>query len=329
MSLQRYAWSPRGATPRFLAVVGDMMTAMNDELWPPLPYDAWKDTYATLHMWTQIVGKVALAQGPPLNHSWAIALHLTPRGLTTRLLPHDARSFTMEFDFIDHQLVIRTTDGARRVLKLEPRSVADFYRAVMATLDEMSLPVKIWPVPVEIPDPVPFQEDTQHRSYDPELANRCWRILGQVERVLTGARCQFIGKCSPVHFFWGAFDLAVTRFSGKTAPPREGPAFMREAYSHEVISHGFWPGGGTVLEPVFYAYAVPEPAGLKEARVEPSAAYYHQELGEFILPYEAVRTASSPDKAIEAFIASTYDKAATLAGWDRVALERGHAFRGC
>jgi hypothetical protein len=299
-----------------------MMAAMNDELWPALPYDAWKDTYATLHMWTQIVGKVALAQAPPLNHSWAIALHLTPRGLTTRLLEHGARSFTMEFDFIDHQLVIRTTDGARRALKLEPKSVADFYRDVMATLDEMSLPVKIWPVPVEIPDPVPFQEDTQHHAYDPELANRCWRILGQVERVFTGARCRFVGKCSPAHFFWGAFDLAVTRFSGRTAPPREGPAFMREAYSHEVISHGFWPGGGAVLEPVFYAYAVPEPAGLKEARVEPSAAYYHQEMGEFILPYEAVRTTPSPDKAIEAFIDSTYEKAATLAGWDRTALER-------
>jgi hypothetical protein len=299
-----------------------MMTAMNDELWPALPYDAWKDTYATLHMWTQIVGKIALAQAPPLNHSWAIALHLTPRGLTTRLLPHGARSFTMEFDFIDHQLVIRTTDGVRRTLKLEPRSVADFYRDVMATLDAMSLPVEIWPVPVEIPDPIPFREDTQHHSYDPELASRCWRILGQVERVFTGSRCRFVGKSSPAHFFWGAFDLAVTRFSGRTAPPREGPAFMREAYSHEVISHGFWPGGGTVLEPVFYGYAVPEPAGFKEARIEPSAAYYHQELGEFLLPYEAVRTAESPEKAIEAFLGSTYEKAATLAGWDRTALER-------
>lgn len=298
------------------------MAAMNDELWPALPYDAWKDTYATLHMWTQIVGKVALAQGPPLNHSWAIALHLTPRGLTTRTLPHGARSFTMEFDFIDHQLVIRTTDGDQRALKLEPRSVADFYRDLMATLDAMSLPVKIWPVPVEIPDPVPFQEDTQHHSYDPEFANRCWRILGQVERVLTAARCRFVGKSSPAHFFWGAFDLALTRFSGKTAPPREGPEFMREAYSHEVISHGFWPGGGAILEPVFYAYAVPEPAGFKEARIEPSAAYYHQELGEFLLPYEAVRTASSPEKALEAFVDSTYEKAATLAGWDRAALER-------
>ena len=299
------------------------MNATNDELWPALPYDTWKDTYATLHLWTQIVGKIALAQGPPLNHSWGIALHLTSRGLTTRNLPHGSRSFTLEFDFIDHQLVIRTTDGDRRALQLAPRSVADFYREVMATLDAMALPVRIWTVPVELTyTPVPFQEDTEHHSYDPELANRCWRILSQVERVLTGTRCRFIGKCSPVHFFWGAFDLAVTRFSGRPAPPREGPAFMREAYSHEVISHGFWFGGGPVPEAVFYAYSVPEPAGFRTAQVEPAAAYYHQDLGEFLLPYEAVRTAASPAAAIEAFVDSTYEKAATLAGWDRAALER-------
>jgi hypothetical protein len=295
---------------------------MNDDLWPALPYDVWKDTYATLHMWTQVVGKVALALAPPLNHSWGIALHLTSRGLTTRPLPHGARSFTMEFDFVDHQLLIRTTDGDRRALKLEPRSVADFYREVMATLDEMSLPVKIWPVPVEIPTPIPFVEDTGHHSYDAEFANRFWRILGQVERVFTGARCPFVGKCSPTHFFWGSFDLAVTRFSGRPAPPREGPAFMRDAYSHAVISHGFWPGGGTILEPVFYAYAVPEPAGLKEARVEPAAAYYHREMGEFVLPYETIRTMPSPDQEIAAFVDSTYEQAASLAGWDRAALER-------
>ena len=298
---------------------------MNDDLWPALPYDAWKETYATLHMWTQIVGKVALALAPALNHGWGIALHMTPRGLTTRMLPHGTRSFAMEFDFIDHQLVIRTTDGDRRTLRLEPRSVADFYRDVMATLQAMSLPVKIWPVPVEIPDPIPFEKDTQHHSYDPAFANRFWRILVQIERVFSATRCRFIGKASPVHFFWGGFDLAVTRFSGRTAPPREGPAFMREAYSHEVISHGFWPGSGPVLEPAFYAYAVPEPAGLKEAHVEPRAAFYHREFGEFILPYEAVRTASRPDDAIEAFVDSTYDRAATLANWDRAALERGRA----
>jgi hypothetical protein len=233
----------------------------------------------------------------------------------------------MEFDFLAHQLVIRTTRGEERTLPLAPRSVADFYRAVMATLEEMALPVHIWPVPVEIPDPIPFLEDSGHHSYDPEWAERFWRILVQVERVFTGARCPFVGKCSPVHFFWGGLDLAVTRFSGKLAPPREGPAFMREAYSHEVISHGFWPGGGAVPEAVFYAYAVPEPAGFKEAPVEPAAAYYHQELGEFLLPYEAVRTAPSPEQAIRAFVDSTYDQAANLAGWDRAALERALSVR--
>jgi hypothetical protein len=295
---------------------------MSDERWPALPYDAWKDTYETLHMWTQVVGKVALAQAPPLNHSWAIAFHLTPRGLTTRLLPHGHRAFALEFDFIDHQLVLRTTDGDRRALPLVPRSVAEFYRAVMSTLEEMALPVPIWPVPVEIAAPIPFAEDTEHHSYDPQWANRFWRILGQVEKVFSVNRCQFVGKASPVHFFWGSFDLAVTRFSGRPAPPREGPAFMREAYSHEVISHGFWPGGGPVPEPVFYAYAAPEPAGFKDAKVEPLGARYQADMGEFLLPYEAVRTSSSPDREITAFLESTYEKAAALAGWDRAALER-------
>ncbi len=294
---------------------------MNDEAWPALPYDAWKDTYATLHMWTQIVGKVALALAPPLNHSWGIAFHVTPRGLSTRSLPHGGRSFTMEFDFIDHRLVIRTSDGSERALRLEPRTVADFHRALMATLDAMGLGVKIWPMPVEIPSPVRFDEDTAHASYDPVWANRCWRILARVDDVFTRCRCSFVGKCSPSHFFWGSFDLAVTRFSGRRAPPREGPAFMREAYSHEVISHGFWPGSGLVLEPAFYAYAVPEPAGFREARVEPAAAFYQREMGEFILPYESVRTADAPEAAIAAFLESTYAAGASLGGWDRAALE--------
>ena len=300
---------------------------MNDHLWPALPYDAWKDTYATLHMWTQIVGKVALALAPPINHGWGIALQLTARGLTTRPLAHGARSFTMEFDLIDHQLVIQTTDGDRRTSRLEPRTVADFYRDVMATLRAMSLPVTIWPVPVEIPDPIPFQKDTQHHSYDPDLANRFWRILIQIERVFTQERCSFVGKCSPTHFFWGSFDLAVTRFSGRLAPLREGPSFMRDAYSHEVISHGFWPGSGAVLEPAFYAYAAPEPDGLKNARVRPDAAFYHPELNELILPYEAVRLADSPEMAIREFVESTYEQAADLARWDRAALERPPAGR--
>ena len=295
---------------------------MSNDLWPALPYEAWKDTYATLHMWMQIAGKVALALAPSINHGWGNTFHVTARGLTTRPLANGSRSFTIEFDFIDHELVIRTTDGDRRTIKLEPKTVSDFYRDFRALLRSMSLRVKIWPVPVEIPDPIPFKEDTKHRSYDPESANRFWRILVQVERVFAESRCDFVGKCSPVQFFWGSFDMAVTRFSGRTAPPREGPAFMREAYSHEVISHGFWPGSGLVLEPAFYAYAAPEPAGLKEVKIEPSAAYYHREMGEFILHYEAVRTSASPDDAIEAFVTSTYDRAATLAKWDRAALDR-------
>jgi hypothetical protein len=298
------------------------MALVNDELWPALPYEAWKDTYATLHMWAQVVGKVALAQASPINHSWAIAMQITPRGLSTRTLPHGQRAFTIEFDFIDHQLAIRASDGTTRTLALAPRSVADFYRDVMGMLRDMALPVTIWPMPVEIPSPIRFDEDTVHDSYNRAYANRFWRILVQSERVLNGARSEFVGKCSPVHFFWGSFDLAVTRFSGRPAPPREGPAFVREAYSHEVISHGFWPGSGPVLEPAFYAYAVPEPRGLKEAPVEPAAAFYHRELGEFILPYDAVRTAADPDDALRMFVDSTYTHAATLAGWDRAALER-------
>jgi Family of unknown function (DUF5996) len=300
---------------------------MADHLWPSLSYEAWKDTYATLHMWMQVVGKVALAQAPPLNHSWGVAFQITARGVTTRTLPYGTRSFTIEFDFIDHQLLIRTSDGAIRTLALAPRTVAAFYGDVMETLREMSLPVKIWTVPAEIPSPIRFEEDTVHASYDPEYANRFWRILVQVERVLTGSRSSFIGKCSPVHFFWGGMDLAVTRFSGRPAPPREGPAFMREAYSKEVISHGFWLGGlwpglEQPIEASFYGYAVPEPAGLKEARVEPAEAFYHRELGEFILPYEAVRRSADPDDAIRRFVDSTYEQAATLANWDRQALER-------
>ena len=295
---------------------------MADPLWPALPYDEWKDTYATLHMWTQIVGKVALASAPPLNHCWAIAFRVTPRGLSTGPLAAGDRSFAMEFDFIDHHLWIRRSDGGVRSVQLARRSVADFYREVTSTLADMSLPWRIWPMPVEIPSPIRFDRDTGHQSYDPAAATRFWRVLVQIERVFTKSRCGFVGKSSPAHFFWGSFDFAVTRFSGRPAPPREGPAFMRDAYSHEVISHGFWPGSGPILEPAFYAYAVPEPSGLKDARVRPDAAYYHRELGEFILPYDAVRTAASPDAAIGDFISSTYGAAATLGQWNRAALER-------
>ena len=296
--------------------------ATSRELWPALPYEAWKDTYATLHMWTQVIGKVALALAPPLNHGWGAALHLTARGLVTPVLPHGHRWFTIAFDFLAHQLEIDTSDGVRRSLPLAPRSVADFHAETMATLDEMGLPVRIWSMPVEIPSPIPFERDTLHHSYEPEYAQRFWRLLAQVHRVFSASRSGFVGKCSPVHFWWGGCDLAVTRFSGRPAPPRDGPAFMREAYSHEVISHGFWPGSPPVLEPAFYAYAVPEPRGLKTEGVQPEGAFYHPELNEFILPYEAVRTAASPDAALTAFIDSTYDRAATLGAWDRAALER-------
>ena len=299
------------------------MTGMAEQdRWPALPYEAWKDTYATLHMWAQVVGKVALTHAVPVNHSWGVALHPTPRGLSTSSLPHGGRSFSMEFDFIDHGLVIRASDGSRRVLPLQPQSVAAFYRSVMTTLHEMGLPVKIWPVPVEVPSPIRFDQDTIHHAYDRNFAERFWRILLQVARVLTGTRARFIGKSSPVHFFWGSFDLAVTRFSGRPAPPRDGPAFMREAYSHEVISHGFWPGNDAIPEPVFYAYAAPEPPGFKEAAVLPAAVRYQGDFGEFLLPYDAVRTDRDPESALQLFVESTYAQAATLAEWDRAALER-------
>jgi hypothetical protein len=296
---------------------------MADSGWPALPYEEWKETYATLHLFSQVVGKVALAQAPSLNHSWGIAFQVTPRGLATRTLPYDGRSFTLELDLLEHRLVVDVSDGARGTIDLAPLSVAAFTKSSMDLLRGMGLPVRIWPVSVEMPAPVKLEEDTIHATYVKEQVSRFFDVLTRIERVLAESRCSFVGKASPVHFFWGAFDLAVTRFSGRRAPPREGPAFMREAYSHEVISHGFWPGSAPLLEPAFYAYAVPEPAGLKEARVEPAAAYYHRDLGEFILPYEAVRASADPERAIRLFVDSTYERAATLAGWDRAALEGG------
>ncbi len=295
------------------------------DLWPDLPYDAWHETYTTLHMWSQVVGKIALATAVPINHSWGIALHLTSSGMTTGLLPHDRRAFSIAFDFVHHVLRIETSEAEVRTIALSPRSVAEFYREVTTRLGELSLDVRIWPVPVEVPAPVRFDRDVEHRAYDPEYVNRFWRLLVQIERVFTACRARFIGKCSPVHFFWGSFDLAVTRFSGRVAPPRDGPAFMRDAYSHEVISHGFWPGTAPVLEPAFYAYAVPQPAGLPASAVRPEAAYYHTALGEFILPYEAVRRSPSPARAIAEFVESTYEAAATLGEWNRPALETPEA----
>ena len=295
---------------------------MSKERWPALPYAEWKDTYATLHMWMQMAGKLAVALAPPLNHAWGIAFHMTPRGITSPMLAHPSRPFAVEFDFIDHQMRVRAADGDVGALALEPRSVAAFYAAFMRLLDEMGLATKVWPMPVEVPAPVRFDEDTTHASYDRAQASRMWHLFLEVWRVLNDTRADFIGKASPAHFFWGSFDLAVTRFSGREAPPREGPAFMREAYSHEVISHGFWPGNDEMPEPIFYAYSVPEPSGFKEARVEPADARYHPPMGEFILPYEAVRTSSDPDAAIRAFVESTYAAGATLGNWDRAALER-------
>ncbi len=295
---------------------------MSLEQWPALPYAEWKDTYATLHMWLQMAGKLAVALAPPLNHSWGIAFHMTPRGITSPVLAHPSRPFAVEFDFIDHQMRVRTAGGDVRALPLEPQSVAAFYRRFMALLGEMGLATKVWPMPVEVPAPIRFDEDTVHASYDPAQAGRMWHVVLGVWRVLNETRAGFIGKASPVHFFWGSFDLAVTRFSGREAPPREGPAFMREAYSHEVISHGFWPGNDEMPEPIFYAYSVPEPEGFKTARVEPEAARYYPPMGEFILPYEAVRTSPDPDAAIRAFVETTYAAGATLGNWDRTALER-------
>ena len=297
---------------------------MAEDLWPDLPYNAWKDTYATLHMWTQVVGKIAVRQGPALNHSWGSAFRVTPRGLATRTLYDGDRSFTLEFDFIDERLNLQTSDARTAAVPLKAMSVAEFYSAVIAMCERAGLRVKVWTTPVEIPAPIPFEKDTVHHAYEGAWAEVFWRILVQVDRVLNLHRGSFVGKSSPVHFFWGALDLAVTRFSGKSAPPRspEEPGFMREAYSHEVISHGFWPGNAQLPEAVFYAYAAPTPPGLSEVRVQPAAAYYHAQLNEFVLPYSAVRTAPDPDQAIRSFVESTYEQAAKLLGWNRDALER-------
>lgn len=303
---------------------------MNEDLWPALPLSAWQDTYATLHLWTQIVGKIRLAQTPLINHWWNVPLYLTARGLTTSPMPCRGQFFEIEFDFIGHRLLIQRHDGTIRTLTLAPRSVADFYRELMQTLDSLSLSVNIWPVPVEVPDPIPFGEDHVHAAYDAEYATRLWHILLRTAQVLQAFRSRFIGKCSPVHFFWGSFDLAVTRFSGRRAPKRKGADRMtREAYSHEVISHGFWPGmrssgaaEGTIREPAFYAYAAPEPPGLSKATIRPSAGFYSPEMKEFILRYDDVRTAESPEGELMVFLQSTYEGAATRANWDRAALER-------
>ncbi len=296
--------------------------------WPELPLADWADTCATLQLWTQVVGKIRLAHAPLINHWWQVALYVTPRGLTTSAIPYGARCFQIDFDFIDHELVIQTSDGATERIPLVARSVADFYAEVMSRLQGLGLDTHIWTMPVEIPDAVPFDQDRIHTAYDGQYAQRFWRILMQVERVSTRFRSRFLGKVSPVHFFWGSFDLAVTRFSGRTAPlltsnsPNLGAWVMQEAYSREVSSCGFWPGNGGYGQAAFYSYAYPEPSGFPDAPVQPDAAFYDQGLGQFILPYDAVRQASSPDDALMAFLQSTYAAAADLADWDRAALER-------
>jgi hypothetical protein len=291
--------------------------------WPALPLDGWIDTYSTLHMWTQIVGKITLALTPRMNHFWNVALQITPRGLATPLLAHGNRVFTITFDFVNHQLLIQCSDGGTETISLEPRTVAAFYQLLMDKLNSMGLGVHIWPMPVEIPDPVRFDKDTVHHSYDSKAANAFWQILVAIKPIFENFRCEFLGKSSPVHFFWGSFDLASTRFSGRRAPSRPGAdTITRESYSHEVISHGFWPGGGLIQEPAFYAYAAPEPDGFKNAVVEPKAAFYSKDMSEFVLPYEAVRRSGSPEADLGRFMTTTYDAGANLAKWDRTNLER-------
>jgi hypothetical protein len=277
-------------------------------------------------MWTQIVGKVRLALTPHLNHWWEVPLYVNAVGLTTSVIPYQGEAFEIEFDFLHHNLLIRTSRGADQRVPLRPRSVADFYREFMAALHSAGIQIKIWPMPVEIPNPIRFDQDTQHASYDPEYANRLWRILVAIEKVFLDFRCRFVGKCSPVHFFWGSFDLAVTRFSGRRAPERpDADPITREAYSHEVISAGWWPGSGPIQAPAFYAYAAPEPQGFSAARVAPAKAFYHQEMREFLLMYDVVRTSPSPSSTLLEFLQSTYEAGANLANWNRAELENAAA----
>ena len=292
------------------------------ERWPALPLAQWEDTRATLHLWTQIVGKVRLALAPMVNHWWQVALYVNARGLTTSAMPYDDGVVEITFDFQEHALRIETSGGAARAIALAPRSVADFHREVMAALRDLGVDARITRLPNEMENVVPFDEDETHASYDADSANRLWRVLIDVDRVLHEFRGRFIGKASPVHFWWGSFDLAVTRFSGREAPPHPGGVpnlpdrVTREAYSHECMSVGWWPGGGAVTEPAFYAYAYPEPAGSPAAPISPAAAYYHGELREWILPYEAVRTAADPDAELLSFLQSAYDIVERLGKWD-------------
>lgn len=300
--------------------------------WPELDFAAWNETYASLHMWSQIVGKIRLACAPWVNHSWHVPLYVSVRGLTTSAIPYGTRLLQIDFDLIAHRLLIQTSDGAERSMALRPRTVADFYAELMATLEALGLGIKIRTMPCEIPDGIPFDQDTVHASYDPEQANRFWRALVQADRVLKEFRARFIGKCSPVHFFWGSFDLAVTRFSGRRAPAHPGgvpnlPDWVaREAYSHEVSSCGFWPGGDALPYAAFYAYAYPEPEGFSAVRLCDGKARYDTTLHEFILPYDEVRQAPQPDTLLLDFLQGSYEAAADLGHWDRGSLESGTAW---
>ncbi len=288
-----------------------------------LPLDSWKDTYATLHMWTQMVGKVRLRLTPLVNHWWNVPLYVSARGLTTSRIPYGQRAFELWFDFKRHQLVLETADGILETLPLSPRSVAEFHAEFMGMLRSAGIEVNIWRMPVEVPDPIPFDQDRVHRSYDPASVEKFWRILLSVDAVFGQFRSGFVGKSSPVHFFWGSFDLAVTRFSGRRAPERPGAdTITREAYSHEVSSVGFWPGGGAIKDAAFYSYTAPEPPGFKDAPVRPNPAYYENQLGEFLLMYDDVRQAKSPTASLLDFCRTTYEAGAELGHWDRSALER-------
>jgi len=304
-----------------------MAASSGSQAWPSLPLEDWRETCATLHMWTQIVGKIRLAQSPWTNHSWHVPLYVTARGLTTSPVPYGSSTFEINFDFVDHQLIVQTSDGRAARMALEPRSTAEFYAKLMEEMRQLGLRVDIHYKPNEVPEPIRFDQDQVHCSYDAEYANRFWRILVQADRVFKEFRSRFVGKCSPVHFFWGAPDLAVTRFSGRRAPEHPGgipnmPDWItREAYSHEVSSCGFWPGGGAIPYAAFYSYTYPEPAGFAAASIRPGEAFYSSELGEFILPYDAVRQADSPDRVLLEFLQSTYEAAANLGRWDRESLE--------
>ena len=304
------------------------MTSENkiSENWPPLPWKEWEPTATTLHLWTQIVGKIRLALTPLQNHWWNVPLYLTARGLTTSAMFYQGALLDIEFDFVSHELHFRISSGANLSVPLRPQSVADFYREFLLGLKVLGVSVEIHPVPVEIPNPIPFVEDRTHASYDADYAHRFWRILSATDRLFKKFSTPFLGKISPVHFFWGSFDLAVTRFSGRPAPPRAGADLItREAYSHEVISAGFWPGNGGFGEPAFYCYAAPSPAGLDKSTIGPPAGYFDPKLGEFLLKYGDARGTSSPDDATLEFLQTSYEAAATLAKWDRQALERDPA----